>query len=171
MLLIFFLNSLFSLVSEGGCQRDNQCKETEACIDNICQDPCQIPYPPCSLTALCTVTTHRPICRCPEGWAGDPHNQCFECMSITKTSVYKIFLKSPESWQDIAKQSNSCSKLGHFLQRFTRQAPTLITKFYDCKNCYFLTNCFILWIGNMSVSLEILKLQHFSSYLQIFISF
>lgn len=58
---------------------DFECPDNRACIENQCLDPCLIDDP-CGRNAQCQTTSHRPVCRCPSGWAGDPHTECFQCM-------------------------------------------------------------------------------------------
>ena len=66
------------LVQRGECQMDRDCPDNRACINNQCLDPC-IVDDPCGKNAQCQTTSHRPVCRCPNGWAGDPHTECFQC--------------------------------------------------------------------------------------------
>jgi hypothetical protein len=66
------------LVQRGECQHDIDCPDNRACIENQCLDPC-IVYSPCGKSGLCETTSHRPVCRCPSGWAGDPHTECYQC--------------------------------------------------------------------------------------------
>ena len=66
------------IVQRGECQHDIDCPDNRACIENQCLDPCII-HSPCGKSALCETTSHRPVCRCPSGWAGDPHTECYTC--------------------------------------------------------------------------------------------
>lgn len=65
-------------VFQGECKVDNDCPDNRACIGNECRDPCQ-EYSPCGKNAQCETSSHRPVCRCPNGWAGDPHTECYQC--------------------------------------------------------------------------------------------
>ena len=38
---------------------------------------------PCGVAAICEASSHRPVCRCPEGWGGNPHVQCFDCKFLS----------------------------------------------------------------------------------------
>ena len=76
MMKVFFLQLI--LVQRGECQMDRDCPDNRACINNQCLDPCIIDDP-CGKNAQCQTTSHRPVCRCPNGWAGDPHTECFQC--------------------------------------------------------------------------------------------
>ena len=66
------------IVQRGECQYDRDCPDNRACIGNQCLDPC-ILDDPCGKNAQCQTTSHRPVCRCPSGWAGDPHTECYQC--------------------------------------------------------------------------------------------
>ncbi|CAG0880783.1 unnamed protein product [Cyprideis torosa] len=56
-----------------GCQSDEECPSNQACINGECRDPCN-----CGVGALCEVINHRPICRCPPGFEGNPNIRCEE---------------------------------------------------------------------------------------------
>lgn len=45
-----------------GCETDDTCSESEACINAVCKDPCA-----CGLNAVCNVINHRPVCICKVG--------------------------------------------------------------------------------------------------------
>ena len=77
----YFNKTILFIVRRGECQHDIDCPDNRACIENQCLDPC-IVHSPCGKSALCDTTSHRPVCRCPSGWAGDPHTECYKCMLI-----------------------------------------------------------------------------------------
>lgn len=54
-----------------GCRRDSECPSSEACVNGQCGSPCR-----CGISALCEVINHRPVCRCPNGYNGDPNIGC-----------------------------------------------------------------------------------------------
>ena len=62
----------FSVATHGGCVKDSDCLFSEACIDNLCQDPCA-----CGNNAVCHIRNHRPTCSCAHGFVGNPALQCF----------------------------------------------------------------------------------------------
>ncbi len=68
-----------SIVKKGECQYDINCPDNRACIENRCLDPCHTVNRPCAPNAECNALLHRPICRCPIGWAGNAHQECFKC--------------------------------------------------------------------------------------------
>lgn len=43
-------------------------------MNEKCRDPCQ---GTCSITSLCTVYNHVPVCTCPERYTGDPFSNCY----------------------------------------------------------------------------------------------
>lgn len=59
------------------CTSDSDCPTSRACMNNHCQDPCAVSYP-CGEFAECTTVQHRPICNCPDGWAGSPQGYCYK---------------------------------------------------------------------------------------------
>ena len=65
------------LVKRGECEHDTECPDNNACIDNQCLDPCSLSEP-CGKQAICKTTSHRPVCRCPPNWAGNPHDECYQ---------------------------------------------------------------------------------------------
>ena len=74
-------------VKRGECEHDTECPDNNACIDNQCLDPCSLSEP-CGKQAICETTSHRPVCRCPQNWAGNPHEECYQCrFSITNISI------------------------------------------------------------------------------------
>ena len=77
------INSIIS-VKLGECEHDIECPDNNACIENQCLDPCSLTEP-CGKQAICRTTSHRPVCRCPPNWAGNPHDECYQCrFSINK---------------------------------------------------------------------------------------
>ena len=66
-------------VKKGECDHDVECSDDKACIEHSCRDPCKL-ADLCGQGAICLTSSHRPVCRCPEGWGGVPTDQCFQCM-------------------------------------------------------------------------------------------
>ncbi|GFY63482.1 papilin [Trichonephila inaurata madagascariensis] len=60
--------------SSGGCHSNNDCSSTEKCFQNQCQYACQLGT--CAIGAKCIVINHKPQCRCPPGYTGDPYVRC-----------------------------------------------------------------------------------------------
>ena len=54
-----------------GCTTNDDCRQTEACFNRDCVDPCN-----CGTNAQCFVNNHKPVCFCPEGYTGDPEVGC-----------------------------------------------------------------------------------------------
>ena len=76
-------------VKVGECSFDYECQNDKACIENYCQDPCIIPSSPCGEKAQCLVKIHRAVCQCPPDWAGNPHQECFQCKLQILVSALK----------------------------------------------------------------------------------
>ena len=65
-----------------GCQSDSECKDTEACSDGTCINPCLLDDP-CGANAQCYPQNHIANCRCNNGYEGDPSSRlCGHWMSI-----------------------------------------------------------------------------------------
>lgn len=60
---------------EPGCDYDDDCPLHKACINRLCLDPC-VEDDPCAELALCRVVNHSPVCKCPNGYTGDPKIKC-----------------------------------------------------------------------------------------------
>ena len=54
-----------------GCVKDDECPNNAACINRVCKDPCD-----CGEGAECFIESHKPICRCPPGFVGNPQIKC-----------------------------------------------------------------------------------------------
>lgn len=55
------------------CVTNSECSRNLACLNERCVDPC---IGVCSSQATCNVYNHQPICRCPDGFTGDPFVAC-----------------------------------------------------------------------------------------------
>lgn len=55
-----------------GCVSDNDCSNSEACINRLCRSPCS----DCGTNADCYVQNHRAICSCRNGFDGNPNIAC-----------------------------------------------------------------------------------------------
>ena len=67
------------------CLIHSECPSNRACIDEKCRDPCP---GACAAGAECTVIMHNAVCRCQQGYEGDPFTGC---RRVT-TSEYCMFL-------------------------------------------------------------------------------
>lgn len=56
------------------CTINSECSSNLACIREKCRDPCP---GSCGVGAQCNVINHTPVCTCPDGYTGDPFNNCF----------------------------------------------------------------------------------------------
>ena len=55
------------------CTSNNECRFDKACVGHRCIDPCP---GSCGYNAFCEVHDHEPICRCNQGFYGNPFVQC-----------------------------------------------------------------------------------------------
>lgn len=55
------------------CAIHQDCPATLACVNNKCRDPCA---GACGFNTECSVQNHRPVCRCIQGFEGDPFSSC-----------------------------------------------------------------------------------------------
>lgn len=58
-------------ITEVACTSDSQCPSDRACVNGICQNPCN-----CGPNAECTVRNNKPICSCVPGYEGNPNIEC-----------------------------------------------------------------------------------------------
>lgn len=56
------------------CSTDSHCPDETLCINYRCRDPCAIGI--CGTAAECNVLNHKPICKCPTHYDGDPYIEC-----------------------------------------------------------------------------------------------
>ncbi len=75
------------LVEVGECQQDSDCRQNQACQAHQCENPCHIPYDPCGEAAECHTIVHKAVCQCPPGWAGNPHEECYQRRSAIRTRL------------------------------------------------------------------------------------
>lgn len=66
------------------CTSDSDCSDDKACINQRCQNPCALSNP-CGTNAECRTSQHRPTCRCPDGWGGNPQVLCYKRKLEIKT--------------------------------------------------------------------------------------
>ncbi|KAK9880680.1 hypothetical protein WA026_011916 [Henosepilachna vigintioctopunctata] len=75
------------------CRRHTECKDNEACVDHICRSACKL----CGKNAICeAVNNHRPVCKCPTGYFGNPYKECVkkqECRSNKDCPKHKPVCK------------------------------------------------------------------------------
>lgn len=55
------------------CTVSSDCKLNEACSNFKCIDPCP---GACGINTNCIVLNHNPICKCIQGFSGDPFSIC-----------------------------------------------------------------------------------------------
>lgn len=57
------------------CISNSECPFDKACLGQRCKDPCP---GSCGYNAYCEVNNHNPMCRCNQGFAGNPYEQCVQ---------------------------------------------------------------------------------------------
>jgi hypothetical protein len=57
-----------------GCQSDEECPLDEACKNRKCVKPCKNYI--CGSSAYCSNMNHRAVCRCLDGFVGEPTRSC-----------------------------------------------------------------------------------------------
>ena len=56
------------------CSRNTDCPMDRTCLNQKCVDPCP---GVCGVNAECTVVSRSPICRCRDGYTGNPFSRCY----------------------------------------------------------------------------------------------
>lgn len=74
------------------CVLSTDCAFDKACLRNKCVDPCP---GSCGVNAECSVYLHDPICRCVNGFEGNPYEHCKpttqrKLFLVFKLNVFKI---------------------------------------------------------------------------------
>jgi hypothetical protein len=64
-----------------GCTSNSDCPITEACVNQVCQRPCDL-HNPCAQNGVCINTNHGTDCSCTEGYHGNAYVGCLP--GITK---------------------------------------------------------------------------------------
>lgn len=68
---------LSQIAPKSECQRDDQCRNDQTCINGFCKNVCSKEFNPCAETASCVAQNHRASCECNKGLVGDPFTNCF----------------------------------------------------------------------------------------------
>ncbi|KAK9513085.1 hypothetical protein O3M35_001355 [Rhynocoris fuscipes] len=66
------------------CTQDSECANDKWCRNHICVNPCATTSS-CAPGAFCHAQDHRPICKCPPGFNGNPLTQCIPPSDATAT--------------------------------------------------------------------------------------
>lgn len=89
------------------CLTDADCSFNKACLNQACTDPCP---GSCGINAFCTVVLHTPACSCPEGFIGNPFEQCVlnrkylhSKLIIFYADVCFLISKLPRSQKNLAR--------------------------------------------------------------------
>lgn len=57
------------------CTQNEECSLTEACIQNVCQHPCDVRNP-CAENAICINVNHGSDCSCAQNYHGNGYSGC-----------------------------------------------------------------------------------------------
>ena len=71
------------------CVQNTDCRQTQACYRNKCQDPC---VNTCGQNAICNVYNHVPMCSCPVGMSGNAFVVC-NIFRGAKNSIYFTYFQ------------------------------------------------------------------------------
>lgn len=110
------------------CVLNTDCPRDRACVRHKCIDPCP---GTCGVNALCEVTNHIPICRCPEQMSG---NAFFECRPVPPAKIQDPCRPSPcgpNSQCRVVQQTAVCSCLADYVGSPPRCRPECVTN-SDC---------------------------------------
>jgi len=69
------------------CTKNDDCASDTTCINQRCVSPCTL-GDSCGRGSFCHSQNHQPICRCPNGYTGDPRIAC----TPRKNSIFKFIL-------------------------------------------------------------------------------
>ncbi len=69
------------------CTHNSDCPPDHACINKICEDPCEIRNP-CDPNEECVVQGHQVNCKCPPGFIGDRYGTCKTGESVDPRSQH-----------------------------------------------------------------------------------
>lgn len=105
------------------CTINENCKEDEACINDICRPPCDV-HNPCVVNAVCKNENHGSVCSCREGYAGNGLVSCVtgKLFIILKYHlIYKsnLFVNSVIDPQSVCQFNYDCPP-NKFCDRFNR---------------------------------------------------
>ena len=125
------MNALFALriislpaLLGSKCLTDTDCNTEMTCADNSCVPTCS---KPCGKNAWCQAKDHIGICRCLEGYIGNPYSGCG---NVTLTSIqHKLFQLSlfhvPLISQVIARATKIVEMMKHVKKHFVKSLPWL----------------------------------------------
>ena len=71
----YLLDEIIVPPVEFGCASNNDCPDYTACQNRKCINPCAEDNI-CAPNAICTVTRHKAVCACPDGYIGTPEISC-----------------------------------------------------------------------------------------------
>lgn len=57
------------------CTKNDECASDKTCVNQKCISPCALSES-CGRGSFCHTQNHQPVCRCPNGYTGDPRVAC-----------------------------------------------------------------------------------------------
>lgn len=57
------------------CTKNDDCPSDKTCVNQKCASPCTL-SDSCGQGSFCHSQNHQPVCRCPNGYTGDPRIAC-----------------------------------------------------------------------------------------------
>lgn len=57
------------------CTKNDDCAPEQSCVNQRCVSPCTL-GDSCGRGSFCHTQNHQPVCRCPNGYTGDPRIAC-----------------------------------------------------------------------------------------------
>lgn len=57
------------------CMKNDDCAPEKSCVNQRCVSPCTL-EDSCGRGSFCHTQNHQPVCRCPNGYTGDPRIAC-----------------------------------------------------------------------------------------------
>ena len=100
-----------------GCQVDEECPGTHACINGQCKPVCNPAT--CVSGAVCNGILHRAVCECPPGFRGNPNTGCkaIGCTNLNDCNPEQAcingFCSNPCSMPDACAKDQQCKPFNH----------------------------------------------------------
>lgn len=68
------------------CTTNSECPTNRACINEKCRDPCP---GSCGILTQCSVLNHTPMCKCLDGYTGNPFTVCHSIPPVPSKNLLK----------------------------------------------------------------------------------
>ncbi|CAH1735697.1 unnamed protein product [Chironomus riparius] len=97
------------------CTLNAECQVSESCINKHCKNTCSLDV--CGYKAECSVNNHHPVCKCGDGYIGDPFRECIRKDGVNDPEKMNLGTAPPcgfFSFQRNDSDGPSCSCLSGF---------------------------------------------------------